>query len=441
VFAYIMSGLRRLSRFCWLVASVAPAWAQQSDPAAALPKWLQIHAEHRVRYETLDRRYRLGEQGSDQQLPYRHRLQIGLQNESFRFYSELQDARAALTDAGSTVNLNHVGRARVQQLFVGYNRKKLFGSPAGFSIQAGRVSPDFGNRRLIARNLYRNTTNAFDGIIGSIGTEKWKIQPIVLHPLLYETSGDRLDRQYRGARLTGGYFTYLPVKRLQAEMYTLRLTDGVAARSPRRLTTAGGRLLLSAPARGGWESEWEGTWQTGSVGRLEHWAWFQHWAIGHSWAAARFRPRWSFLYDYATGDADPNDNRSGAYDTLFGARRFEYGPTGIHGLFGRSNINSPGEQFVVRPWRPVEAIILHRMMWLAQSRDRWRPNGVGDPTGAAGRYVGQMAEFRVRYRWRRFFEFDGGYVLFREGSFVQKAMGRPRGGTAHYFFVGSEWRL
>jgi hypothetical protein len=372
-----------------LVASVAPAWAQQSDLADVWPKWLQIHAEHRVRYETLDRRYRFGEQGSDQQLPYRHRLQIGLQNESFRFYSELQDARAALTDAGSTVNLNHVGRARVQQLFVGYNRKKLFGSPAGFSIQAGRVSPDFGNRRLIARNLYRNTTNAFDGIIGSIGTEKWKIQPIVLHPL----------------------------------------------------TTAGGRLLLSAPARGGWESEWEGTWQTGSVGRLEHWAWFQHWAIGHSWAAARFRPRWSFLYDYATGDADPNDNRSGAYDTLFGARRFEYGPTGIHGLFGRSNINSPGEQFVVRPWRPVEAIILHRMMWLAQSRDRWRPNGVGDPTGAAGRYVGQMAEFRVRYRWRRFFEFDGGYVLFREGSFVQKAMGRPRGGTAHYFFVGSEWRL
>lgn len=58
-----------------------------------------------------------------------------------------------------------------------------------------------------------------------------------------------------------------------------------------------------------------------------------------------------------SGDGDPNDGRTERFDTLFGARRFEFGPTGIYGLLARSNVNSPGVKLDLRP-KPGLALML-----------------------------------------------------------------------------------
>ncbi len=48
-----------------------------------------------------------------------------------------------------------------------------------------------------------------------------------------------------------------------------------------------------------------------------------------------------FQYDDASGDEDPLDGDNERFNTLFGDRRFEFGPTGIYGPFNRSNLESP----------------------------------------------------------------------------------------------------
>jgi hypothetical protein len=55
--------------------------------------------------------------------------------------------------------------------------------------------------------------------------------------------------------------------------------------------------------------------------------------------------------------------------------------------------------------------------------------------------VGQQTEFRVRYRWQTHFEFDTGYVRFREGSFVRKTSAKPVDGWGTFFFVANEWKF
>ena len=68
-----------------------------------LPRWLILGGQHRARYETLDGRWRAGEQGSDQQVALRTRLFFGIKDifDPVRLTVELQDSRTALTDTGS----------------------------------------------------------------------------------------------------------------------------------------------------------------------------------------------------------------------------------------------------------------------------------------------------------------------------------------------------
>ena len=74
---------------------------------------------------------------------------------------------------------------------------------------------------------------------------------------------------------------------------------------------------------------------------LDHFAHLQHAQVGYSFVAP-WSPRVLAQFDYASGDEDPNDSDSGRFDTLFSARRFEFGPTGLWGAFSRANLVSPG---------------------------------------------------------------------------------------------------
>ena len=97
---------------------------------------------------------------------------------------------------------------------------------------------------------------------------------------------------------------------------------------------------------------------------LQHQAWYQHLDVGYTFDMP-WTPRFALEYDYASGDKDPNDGKDQRFDTLFGARRFEFGPTGIYGAFARSNINTPGYRIGINPRSDVQAFLSHRAFWLA----------------------------------------------------------------------------
>ena len=90
---------------------------------------------------------------------------------------------------------------------------------------------------------------------------------------------------------------------------------------------------------------------------LDHFAHFHHLSLGYSFDVP-WSPRLSLHYDYASGDDDPSDGDNSRYDTLFGSRRFDYGPTSIYGAFARSNINTPGVRLALEP---SHEIVAHRL--------------------------------------------------------------------------------
>jgi len=179
-----MSQSKRVPIVGGLLLLTLPGWPQ-SLPA---PDWLDLRAEYRTRYETEDRRYRVGETGSDQQLAHRSRLRLGVRDalDPFRFVAEFEDARVNFTDSGSTVTAIHVRELGVLQLHAKLVADSLFGSGLHTGLQFGRLTMDLGKRRLVARNLYRNTTNRFDGLRWWINAPKrWNFQAFVVQPVNY----------------------------------------------------------------------------------------------------------------------------------------------------------------------------------------------------------------------------------------------------------------
>ena len=174
--------------------------------------------------------------------------------------------------------------------------------------------------------------------------------------------------------------------------------------SNRNFVTPGFRILRT-PALGLIDFEIESVVQVGTSRQtslvddltdLSHRAFFAHLALGYTLPGV-LHPRLVVQYDHATGDEDPTDDSNGTFDTLYGARRFEYGPTGIYGAFARSNVTSPGLRIEMAPRPEVEGFIGYRSVWLAQARDTWTTTGVVDLDGLSGRHLGHQIEGRCRW--------------------------------------------
>jgi len=166
-------------------------------------------------------------------------------------------------------------------------------------------------------------------------------------------------------------------------------------------------------------------------------AFFQHAELGYTFDVES-KLRAAFQFDYASGDADPFDDKNNRFDTLFGARRFEFGPTGIFGPFSRSNLITPGYRIILKPAGDWDVMFAHRFYWLASATDAWPTARIQDATGASGRYLGHQPEIRVR--WGAIpgnLIIDVGAAYHFKGRFVNDAPGGTEEGDAAYAYVQS----
>lgn len=61
-------------------------------------------------------------------------------------------------------------------------------------LHVGRMTLDFGMRRYVARNDFRNTTNAFDGVHWQIGEgQTWRFRAFWVEPVIRDQV--QLDEQ------------------------------------------------------------------------------------------------------------------------------------------------------------------------------------------------------------------------------------------------------
>ncbi len=409
----------------------------QPDSNFQSPEWLQLSFEQRTRYERLTNPFRFEEFGVEELLPLRTRLklEIGGINRPIRFLIEFQDSRAFLDEDEIFLVPAQINKHDLLQAQVELNSNNFLGKGLESRFTVGRFTMDLGNRRLVARNSMRNTTNAFDGVSWSLARDSnWKIRtffssPVIIDPEVLDLSSS--DRFFWGI-----YYENTQLKHFRSEVYYLGFHENDQTFTYQRHSTVGFRIHKNQ-SPGEFDFEAESAWQFGKTGSLDHLSHFQHGELGYSFNAL-WIPRLSFQYDYVGGDGNPDDGKSGRFNTYFGARSFEYTPTGIYGPVYRSNLNSPGMRIVFNPTQHLQMTASHRAFWLARAKDVWVGSGLRDPTGRSGKALGQSFETNFKWRPRDFFLLEFGYARFFKGSYLDRVPGSSSTGDSNYFFIATE---
>lgn len=381
--------------------------------AFTLPEGLFLNGSQRTRFENINENVRPGTSINDQVLVFRTILNAEYQREQFSAQVELMDSRQELATRDSILGTGVVNALDVLQAALKYT----LGDRNQTQIKLGRFTADWGSRRLIARNRFRNTLNAFDGVEVYQQTPGGNEYRFMASRPVRRLPGDRAslldndreaDESSRALSLYGAHAT-LPglLESLTTEVYLYSLheqdTREIATRN-RRLNTLGFRLF-STPTPGALDFELESVFQAGeqrsnsaniNILDEDHRAHFQYAMLGYTFDRPS-RLRLQFELDYASGDDSPFDNNSERFDSLFGVTTFEFAPGGLYGAFSRSNLISPGIRITGNASDRVNLMLSYRHFWLAEKRDSWGSTGLRDASGESDSYLGQHLETRVRW--------------------------------------------
>ena len=421
------------------------------EPAAKTPDSLSISGSFRLRYESMGNTYRRAGPGNDEILVSRLLLHARVSGERFYGGFELEDSRAWLDDDLTPLGTDDVNALEPLRAYVGYRNGNL-------DIEAGRMTMDVGSRRLVSRNRMRNTINAFTGVRvkwsnpGAVALDAFLTMPVARLPNNAEPDRLRdnefeLDQEHWERVLWGLHVSDARNdKWLDTEAYLIGIREkdrpGLPTRN-RDFLTAGLRAHHSGNL---WAYELEAAIQHGEsratsrptdTTNLDHRAWFVHTEVsrklGGSWD-----PRVILRFDYASGDDDPDDGEYNRFDTLYGDRRWEFGPTGIYGALTRSNILSPGIALRSKPTRATDFRIDYRPAWLASDRDALPTASLRDPDGASGSFIGNQVD--LRWRWwssSRYLAIDFTAAYLWKGEFLKNAPGAPPSSNTAYAYIST----
>ena len=456
-----LAGVTALSISCSTVLAQDPPtkpfrlndWLMGPSAGESWRPWIKFSGRHRTRYESLDKQFRAGNRPvAEDQWFVRTSIRADIDLKEFGGTAEVMDSRAWGNNDNRQASTAFSNPADFVEANVIYNLDAEHGHTS--RLLAGRYTMSLGSRRFVIRNGFRNTVNTFTGLDylwkddkGQQARVFWTM-PVRRRPFDAEALRDNefeWDDQDKDLQFFGAFTSRNVSERVKAEAYVYGLREDAPDSTNREIMTPGIRFHRPSK-KGDWHGEVE---LTGQVGRsqaskdsdvdLEHRAWFGRVALGYRWDSAY---DWivQVAYDYASGDDDPNDGENNRFDSLYGAPRFEYCPTGLWGFVQRTNFMTPELRFSVRPTADTWIMLSARDLRLASATDAWAKSKVRDPSGAAGDDVGQQYELRARYDLlpgNMFLEVGGAYLV--GGGFFEDAPNSPNGGDRKMGFVEMRW--
>jgi len=438
--------------------AASPALAEQGPLATAIganSDWT-ITAGVRARAETIDNQFRPGAAQSDTMVSFRTTLAVEYDAGPVHFGAEVWDARAYGEADNSSAGTAEVNALEPVQAYIKLELGDWSkGAKAGKGLLTlGRQTIDIGSRRIVARNRFRNTTNSFTGAnLEWTDPSGMRFQALWVMPQIrlpddaasIQDNHLRLDKETTALQLYGADLTVPNVLGGTAEGYAFGLSERDAPDRPtrnRRLGTIGGRLFAK-PLAGNWDHDVEAAWQFGKARRstlstdvadLTVSAWFTHVEAGYT-MRGRWAPRFAALFDAVSGDGgQPGNYRR--FDTLYGSRRGDFGPTALWGPLGRSNIVSPGARVDLTFSKRTDAQATYRALWLEDSRDSFAQTGVKDATGAAGSFAGHQLDARVRH-WLvpGLLQAEAGAAVLFKSGVLRHAPNAPVTGNSSYGYM------
>lgn len=391
-----------------LLIGAGTVQAQASlDEQFDTPDWLNVSMTNQTRFEALDEELPQGDR-YDQVLAVRTTLRADMDFQPLDVTLELMDNRVTLEKDHTPLGSAMVNPLDILQAYVALGDEDL-------RMKLGRFTEDVGSRRFMARNRYRNTINAFDGI-----NARWQmdgdssLRAFYSFPVKRRFSGEardnrmKADRSYSDQRFWGIVYESrdLPLGNA-GELYLLTVDeddDGDLQTRNREIYSLGARIYRQ-PEVNSLDHELEIMFQEGHSRRtraatdtrtLDHSARFMHAEIGYTFDAP-WRPRLQVHYDYVSGDDDPLDDENNTLDSLYGVPRPDFGPTGIYRVLVRNNLSSPAVRLELKPSPVLGLDIELRDARLASTADANPSTGLTSPAPGGDRHLGTQLETRLRW--------------------------------------------
>jgi len=414
--------------------------------------WLNVGLEHRTRYEyrendyrfwtktdpaagTATRRYR---PDPDNLFLLRTRAYLGVVDilDPFRFAVEFQNSSSEnglYERSDSDVNEH--------ELIQGYGElyfKNALGFNRPLSVRAGRMAFEVLDRRLLASNEFRNTTNNFLGYRVHFGKKQndWDLDTFALQPI------ERLKYQWdRADEDTWFYGGVLSIRRW-SEFITIqpyffgRKVDGdpfnsvVANRKADMDIYAPGLRVYGVFPNSSFDFDADINKQFGRFGSIstqtinkktvitqtmqQHdalaWAMELGYTFDHEW-----KPRASVFYGYGTGDKNGADNNNQRFDAFYGFNQ----PWSRNDYFSWDNIHAPKARVEFVPYKDVRVDTGFNAYWLESDTGAWTRTNLQDRTGKSGNFLGYEWDIRLRHKLNPYVDWSMSYAYFSPGGFTR----------------------
>ena len=400
--------------------------------------WLELGLESRMRYEHRHNDIRRIEGGNDDPIFLRNRAWIGIKDilDPFRFAVEFQDSRIVNNRFVSTDQerneydlINAYGELYFKKGLGADDR----GNDRPIRFRVGRFAYEATDRRFIARNEWRNTTNSFEGFRLNLGREAndWELdlfgmQPVRRLQTKFDEANDHLwtfgaigtwrrwsdiitiQPYYMGQKQTADPNGFTATNRLDREIHMPGFRAYGKVSNLFDFDVSYNRQLgYTGPNR------IEAQGYTVEVGKTFDYAW---------------KPRIGLFYGYASGDKNPNDHVDNRFDRFFGFAR----PWSADHYVIYENLKAPKIRFEFSPTQKLGFELGYGGYWLASSTDRMFDildgnisNTIKDPgfnrdrTGKSGDFGGHAFEGRIRYQPTSRISTTLGYTHFTAGEFVK----------------------
>ncbi|SDK37264.1 Alginate export [Methylophilus rhizosphaerae] len=468
-------------------------WLKDYDAFADVD-WLDLGLEYRARYENRQNDFRRAQENIDDPILLRTRAYVGLKNilDPFRFAVEVQDSRRNHSDYNDSTDRRlsndpkDIDHADFLQAYLELHYKdSIFGkddlgNSRPFWIRGGRLAWEELDRRLVARNEWRNTTNTFQGIRANIGQQKndWQLEAFAVQPVQrFANQLDQVDHAQHFYGIVGDWRGWSEYVTLQPYYFYLKQDgrkveyDGngtsysdrsvytalrqAQAQVDREIQTGGLRVYGVLPGTQ-WDYDFSYNKQWGNVQRfigavgtgryitVDHDAYAYNAEVGYTFKNHSWKPRFSGSYGVASGDhvqsgTDTSDSQG--FDRLFGFGR----PWSSDDYIQMNNIHAAKVRAEFEPKVPflnnVKVDTGFSWYHLDDATDRWSAgNNLTDVTGAAGRDLGKEFDLRVRFPINNYASLNLGYAHFWGGDFVEttarKVAGQAdRSDTSNFFYT------
>ncbi|MBS0587130.1 MAG: alginate export family protein [Proteobacteria bacterium] len=412
--------------------------------------WLELGFESRMRYEHRHNDIRRIEGGNDDPIFLRNRAWIGIKDilDPFRFAVEFQDSRIVNNRFVSTDQerneydlLNAYGELYFKKALGADDR----GNDRPIRFRVGRMAYEATDRRFIARNEWRNTTNTFEGFRLNLGREAndWEVDLFGMQPVR------RLQTKFDEANDHLWFFGAIGTWRRWSDIVTIQpYYMGQKQTADPTGFTATNRLDREIHMPGFRAYGNVGNWfdfdvsynrQFGYTGTNNIEAQGYTIELGKTFNHA-WKPRIGLFYGYASGDKNPNDNVDNRFDRFFGFAR----PWSADHYVIYENLKAPKIRFEFSPTQKLGFELGYGGYWLASNTDRMFDildgnisNTIKDPgfnrdrTGKSGDFGGHAFEGRIRYQATSRISTILGYTHFTAGEFVKNRIAATSCETLH----------